>query len=110
MTPITPLITLWRLIINDPDRCSREYERLWTLQRDAPHDFYLKIRGEFNADSDPIKLLFLMVRCAKNAIRFNSCGHFNQSPDKRRLGRHPQAMRKHLFASSFLLRKKTKFT
>jgi len=32
-------------------------------------------------------LLYLLDRCVKGAVRYNKEGWFNQSPDKRRLGR-----------------------
>ena len=47
-----------------------------------------------------------MAKCVKNAVRFNGSGQFNQSPDKRRMGRSPEAMRKHLLYTSFILKDK----
>ena len=47
-----------------------------------------------------------MTKCVKNAVRFNGSGQFNQSPDKRRLGRSPEVMRKHLLYTSFILKNK----
>ena len=40
-------------------------------------------------------------------MRYNSDGLFNQSPDKRRLGTHPETMRANIAAVSALLRGKT---
>jgi DNA adenine methylase len=102
-----PLMALWEKIINTPEACAAQYEKIWRKQIGQPEEHYLKIRREFNKDGDPIKFLFLMVRCAKNAIRFNSRGEFNQSADKRRLGRRPDEMKKHIFSTSSLLRGKT---
>ena len=104
-----PLMNLWKKIIETPEECASQYEKIWRLQLDNPNEHYLKIREEFNSDNDPLKLLFLMVRCAKNAVRFNSSGKFNQSADKRRLGRRPSEMRMHILSTSLLLKKKTKF-
>lgn len=101
-----PLIDLWNLIIEQPDYCVSEYEKLWNNQLDNPKGFYLKIRKEFNNDKDPIKFLYLLSRCVKNAVRFNSEGNFNQSEDKRRLGRAPKEMRKQLVNTSLLLKRK----
>jgi DNA adenine methylase len=102
-----PLMALWGKIINTPETCAAQYEKIWRKQIGQPEEHYLKIRREFNKDGDPIKFLFLMVRCAKNAIRFNSRGEFNQSADKRRLGRRPDEMKKHIFSTSLLLHGKT---
>jgi len=103
-----PLMDLWTLIIQDPEECSSQYARLWRTQLSSPGEYYLKVRREFNGDRDPVKFLYLMMRCAKNAIRFNSNGEFNQAADKRRLGRRPSDMRKQLLATSILLRRKVK--
>lgn len=102
-----PLANLLREIINDPEKCALEYEKLWVGQADDREGHYSKIRKEFNDDKDPIKFLFLVTKCVKNAIRFNSKGEFNQSSDKRRLGRSPESMRKHLIYTSKLLKNKS---
>lgn len=52
-------------------------------------------------------LLYLLARCVKGAVRYNSEGLFNQSPDKRRLGTRPDTMRENIAAVSGLLRGKT---
>lgn len=105
-----PLMNLWHLIIEEPETCANRYEEIWKAQLDDPNEYYFRIREEFNDDADPIKFLYLMARCAKNAVRFNSSGKFNQSPDKRRLGRRPEEMRKHVLSTSLLLNGKTKCT
>lgn len=102
-----PLMELWRELINNPEKSASEYQRIWTQQLASPYEYYFKVREEFNRNGDPIKLLYLVARCVKNAIRFNSKGQFNQGPDKRRLGRNPRDMRVHILSSSILLRGKT---
>lgn len=104
-----PLVELWQNIIENPDESARRYEEIWRKQLDNPNEHYLKIREEFNNDSDPIKFLFLMAKCAKNAVRFNSSGKFNQSADKRRLGRRPDDMRVQIFTASLMFKKKSRF-
>lgn len=98
------LMKLWDMIINNPYEVSAKYSKVWHEQLYDPNEYYLKIRGEFNADNDPVKLLYLMARCVKNAIRFNSSGEFNQSQDKRRLGTKPDKIHKNLIQVSELLR------
>lgn len=102
-----PLANLLKLIVEDPEHCASEYGKIWRGQLDNRVEHYSKIRKEFNEDKDPIKFLFLVTKCVKNAIRFNSSGHFNQSSDKRRLGRSPEIMRKHLIYTSMLLKNKS---
>lgn len=100
---LEPLVTLWQGIIDDSERIAIGYERLWKRERERPIDEFYDIRSEFNEDRDPAKLLYLLARCVKNAVRFNPSGEFNQSPDKRRTGTHPDAMRKELSAAHLLL-------
>lgn len=105
---LEPLIRLWQLIIDDPGPVAQQYETLWQRERAKPIDAYYEIRSEFNADRDPAKLLYLLARCVKNAVRFNPAGDFNQSPDKRRTGTEPKTMRWELFAAHRILAGKCK--
>lgn len=100
---LEPLIRLWQIVIENPKSAADEYEVLWHRERQKPIDAYYEIRAEFNADRDPAKLLYLLARCVKNAVRFNPAGEFNQSPDKRRTGTRPQMMRAELFAAHKIL-------
>ena len=102
-----PLAELWQTILVDPTLIADGYESLWLRERSKPIDAYYEIRQEFNEDKEPFKLLYLLARCVKNAVRFNPAGNFNQSPDKRRKGTHPGLMRDELFAAHRLLRNRT---
>jgi len=103
---LEPLIALWQSIIENPGPIADEYQALWYRERDNPIDEYYKIRNEFNRDRHPAKLLYLLARCVKNAVRFNPAGEFNQSPDKRRSGTRPDSMRKGLTSAHRLLDRK----
>jgi len=105
---LEPLVKLWQAIIEDPEGIASEYESLWKRERKRPIDEFYDIRSQFNADRDPAKLLYLLARCVKNAVRFNPSGEFNQSPDKRRTGTKPESMRKELFAAHRLLHGKAR--
>jgi DNA adenine methylase len=105
-----PLAKLWECILGDVDKLADEYESLWLEQQDSPVEYYFKIRSEFNISPTCASLLFLLSKCAKNAVRFNSKGEFNQSPDKRRLGRRPAEMRRQLLATNNLLTNRTVVT
>jgi DNA adenine methylase len=100
---LEPLIRLWEMVINDPTEVARQYDRLWHRERDKPIEAYYEIRAEFNVDRKPAKLLYLLARCVKNAVRFNPSGEFNQSPDKRRTGTRPHLMKAELFAAHRIL-------
>lgn len=103
---LEPLANLWGQVIQDPESIADAYEVLWNREHERPIDEFYVVRSEFNADSDPAKLLYLLARCVKNAVRFNPSGEFNQSPDKRRKGTHPDSMRRELSAANGLLKAK----
>ncbi|MBV9145390.1 MAG: DNA adenine methylase, partial [Acidobacteria bacterium] len=101
---LKPLAGLWREILTDPNGIATAYEKLWESQKQAdPILRFNQIRASFNRDHDPAKLLFLLARCVKNAVRFNPSGEFNQSADKRRRGTHPTTMAKEIYSAHALL-------
>ena len=100
---LEPLCGVWRQVVDEPSLLADEYRDLWNCQIENPIGFFNKVRQEFNVDGKPSKLLFLLARCVKNAVRFNPSGHFNQSPDKRRLGTRPKTMSSEIQAAHFLL-------
>lgn len=102
-----PLMTLWRAIIEVPEEVSSRYESLWYKQLDNPRSFYDSVRDEFNRTGRPDLLLYLLARCVKGSVRYNSQGEFNQSPDNRRLGMKPETMRQQVMGVSHYLRGKT---
>lgn len=105
-----PLMDLWEQIINNPEEISNQYKILWNEQQDDPRGYYDKIREGFNRTGRPDCFLYLLARCVKASVRYNSNGEFNQSPDNRRLGANPETMRNMLLGASYLLKGKTKIT
>jgi len=105
-----PLIKLWEKIINSPEFIIRKYHDIWFEQIGKEEEHYYKIRSLFNETHKPEYLLFLLAKCVKAAVRYNSSGEFNQSPDKRRKGRRPENMRGDILRVSRLLENKTKIT
>jgi len=103
-----PLVVLWQGILRTPHEIADEYEALWNRERRNPIAEYYVVRDEFNNDRSPAKLLYLLARCVKNAVRFNPSGEFNQSPDKRRTGTQPKTMRAEIHAAHLLLRSRSK--
>ena len=87
-----PVIELWRAIINDPEGLARKYEHLWADQRGRERAYYDQIRESFNRTEEPHCFLYLLARCVKAAVRYNRSGEFNNSPDNRRRGMHPDTM------------------
>lgn len=102
-----PLADLWNVIINNPKYIISQYNDLWQGQLGNEEEYYYKIRDKFNETRHPEYLLFLLAKCVKAAVRYNAQGNFNQSPDKRRLGRNPRMMRNDILFVSQLLKGKT---
>ncbi|NLN60190.1 MAG: DNA adenine methylase [Deltaproteobacteria bacterium] len=102
-----PLIDLWKEIIHRPYLLSEKYSSLWYDQLSDPKSFYIKIRDEFNETGAAHLFLYLLARCVKASIRYNTRGEFNQSPDNRRKGMKPQTMKMQILGASYFLKDKT---
>ena len=105
-----PLMRLWSSIVNEPEEISAVYTRLWRSQLGREREYYTTVRRRFNETQEPYYLLYLLARCVKAAIRYNSKGEFNQSPDNRRRGMKPSTMGEHIGGASKLLRETTEIT
>lgn len=103
---LIPICYLWKAIINSPESVSGRYAEIWRGQKPGDHNYFNQVRERYNSNQDPVDLLYLICRCVKNAVRFNRCGNFTQSADKRRVGMNPEKMRKAVFAVSSLLKGK----
>jgi len=101
---LEPLMEIWKMIVNEPDRLINEYTNLWTSQISDPARYYTQMRSEYNKSKSPAILLYLIARCVKNSIRFNNMGEFNQSPDHRRLGLNPKKLSSEILKASELLK------
>lgn len=101
-----PLMMLWNQIINQPEHLAKYYEQLWQAQQGRERRYYDLVRMRFNRTHQPYYFLYLLARCVKAAVRYNANGEFNQSPDNRRKGRQPTAMRSDIQKASALLKGK----
>lgn len=99
-----PLIELWSAIADHPEDLAEQYRRLWEAQLGREREYYDLVRAEFNSTKKPGHLLYLLARCVKASVRYNANGAFNQSPDNRRKGAHPDTMAYHIRRASDLLR------
>ncbi|RUR86086.1 Dam family site-specific DNA-(adenine-N6)-methyltransferase [Chlorogloeopsis fritschii PCC 9212] len=105
-----PLVELLKLIIEKPHEIADAYADIWSRQHHDSINHYYEVREGFNKTNDPKLFLYLLARCVKGAVRYNSEGFFNQSPDKRRKGTKPDKMRKNIEGVSALLKSKCIFT
>ncbi len=106
----TPLMDLWREIIENPDAMSLSYAKLWNAQLGNEREFFDLVRSRFNKFHQPADFLYLLARCVKASIRYNSNGEFNNTPDNRRKGTRPAEMRQRIENASSLLKGRTKIT
>lgn len=105
-----PLAILWSRIITEPLKLSTTYKKLWNAQHGNEVEYYKAVRTKFNETQKPEYLLYLLARCVKAAVRYNTNGEFNQSPDNRRKGMKPSTMTAQIMGASSLLEKRTKVT
>lgn len=106
---LAPMVDLLRSIVAAPERTAGRYREVWEGQRPGETGYFNEVRERYNADRDPVYLLYLICRCVKNAVRFNGSGRFTQSVDKRRLGNHPDKMSGSIAGVSAILRGRTEF-
>jgi DNA adenine methylase len=105
-----PLIDLWREMINHTEELANDYENHWNAQLGQERDYFNVVRTQFNKSGKPADFLYLLARCVKAAIRYNSKGEFNNTPDNRRLGATPNEMRQRLKQVAMLLKGKVQFS
>lgn len=105
-----PLAELLELIINQPKQLSDCYRRTWRNESEDAIEHYYRVREDFNRTHDARLLLYLLARCVKGSVRYNSEGLFNQSPDKRRLGTRPETMQENVLGVSRLMRRQSVVT
>ena len=106
----SPLIKLWKKIIDQPDELVEKYTLLWNDQLGREREYFNRVRDRFNKKHDPADFLYLLARCVKAAIRYNSNGEFNNTPDNRRKGARPAEMCRRIYNTSELLCKRTRLT
>jgi DNA adenine methylase len=102
-----PLADLWRQIIQQPERLIAQYSELWYAQLGREKEYYYTIRDRFNQTHQAHDFLYLLARCVKASVRYNSNGEFNQSPDNRRKGMRPETLARHINHATVLLRGRT---
>ena len=103
-----PLMKLWEMIVSVPETIASQYKEIWNKQLGNEREFYNYVRNRFNKEKRPADFLYLLARCVKASIRYNSFGEFNQSPDNRRKGMNPLTMKYHIFHASKLMKDRTK--
>ena len=105
---LQPLIELWNEVLERPHELATAYTDLWHAQHHDPRAFFEQVRSDYNQSAGSARLLYLLARCVKNAVRFNAAGAFNQSADHRRLGTKPERMKRHILLAHQHLKGRTR--
>jgi DNA adenine methylase len=87
-----PLIGIWEMIRDEPDRLSKYYRQEWNRLQEEGQEVYYEVRDKFNETKKPEYLFFLSRTCVNGLIRFNSDGEFNNSFHLSRPGINPKRM------------------
>ena len=106
---LAPMVELLTAIVERPASVAAAYSERWHGQKPDDREYFNRVRERYNSEGDPVDLLYLICRCVKNAIRFNSSGRFTQSVDKRRLGTRPERMKAAIEGVSALLKGRVEF-
>lgn len=107
------VVAVLQSAIETPEELISSYSSLWNEQfsyeKGTEAHFY-KVRDDFNkGDKTACSMLYLLARCVKGAVRYNSAGEFNQSPDKRRNGTSPESLSVNVRSISNILKGKASF-
>lgn len=71
---ISPLIDLWNMLKDDPERLYRSYERNWQEYTKDPKTVYKTILDRFNERPNAEDFLFISRTCYGGVIRFTKQG------------------------------------
>ena len=104
------LIDLWNEIINNPERVSSYYNRLWNeLNQDddkqRKKEYFATVRERYNREHNPLDFMFIMRTTTNGMPRYNRDGEFNNSFHVTRNGIVPETLEKIIYEWSDLLNK-----
>lgn len=77
-----PLAELLRMVVEQPVKLASFYEALWEEQHSDSIEHYYQVRERFNRTQDPRLFLYMLARCVKGSVRYNSDGMFIKAPTK----------------------------
>ncbi len=88
-----PLIAVWKLVKDDPDRLVAGYARLWSEAGAHGRGLYYEVRRSFNRTGCPVEFFYLLRTCRVGHVRINTKGEFTSAHDRGRTGVHPDRLR-----------------
>ena len=104
------LIDLWNEIINNPERVSYYYNKLWNeLNQDddkqRKKEYFATVRERYNREHNPLDFMFIMRTTTNGMPRYNRDGEFNNSFHVTRNGIIPETLKKIIYEWSELINK-----
>lgn len=104
------LIDLWNEIINNPERVSYYYNKLWNeLNQDddkqRKKEYFATVRERYNREHNPLDFMFIMRTTTNGMPRYNRDGEFNNSFHVTRNGIIPETLEKIIYEWSELINK-----
>ena len=104
------LIDLWNEIINNPERVSSYYKKLWNElnvddDKQRKKEYFATIRERYNREHNPLDFMFIMRTTTNGMPRYNRDGEFNNSFHVTRNGIVPETLEKIIYEWSELLNK-----
>ena len=88
-----PLIALWNLVKDEPDRLIDGYSRLRKDATAGGECHYHEVRRSFNRARCPVEFFFLLRTCRVGHVRINAGGDFTSAFDRSRAGTDPDLLR-----------------
>lgn len=85
-----PLAELLALMVNNPKELAKSYCELWREDRDDALEHYYQVRESFNRTQNARLLLYLLARCVKGAVRYNSEAYLIRARTNAVLGPAPK--------------------
>ncbi len=104
------LIDLWNEIINNPERVSSYYKKLWNElnvddDKQRKKEYFATVRERYNREHNPLDFMFIMRTTTNGMPRYNRDGEFNNSFHVTRNGIVPETLEKIIYEWSELLNK-----
>lgn len=71
---LKPLIDLWKLLQEDPERLYEHYKKCWISYQEDPKATYTQVLESFNKNQNPLDFAFISRSCYGGVIRFTKQG------------------------------------
>lgn len=71
---LKPLVDLWKLLQENPDRLFLHYKKNWEAYIESPKETYVRVLADYNNSPNPEDFLFISRSCYGGVIRFTKAG------------------------------------